>query len=621
MAEDDTVSLRDELYSLLKTDDHALRFLLDRVLDGIWYTDLGRPGHEWLSPSYKALFGYQDHEVPDDGDWWRRNIFAEDLAVADDSLARALANPDEDYENVVRFRHREGHAVWVRSRGHVIRDNAGRPVRMLGCHVDVTRRMELEQIDRFRTIIDHCVSGIYVFDAETLKFVEVNSSTRQRLGYSADELAGMTPFDIGQPRTRDQYETVLAPLRRHEAPFIVYESVHRCKDGSTYPIEVHTELLERAGERPVFLAFSNDISERKRRESELAASQEFNQIILNSVSDGIATLKPLWQDGRLVDFTVGIANHAMRRQFHLYKGPLSGARLGELMPDLGEAERFKRLVAVADGGSAFAAEIGPGGGSTDWHLVRASRMPSGELVVTCINIAAAKERELSLRKSNAALKRFSAIVSHDLQAPLRHIGLFAEMLEGKLAQSDEELRFLSSRIRGNAERMQRMIAGLLDYTSVAYAQIRHEPVDLDAVVADVLTLIEADVVAAGARIEYAGLPVVTGDRDLLTRLFQNLIANAVKYRADATPHVVIASTRVGDAWELSVADNGIGIDPRFAERIFDVFSRLHRDETSFPGMGIGLAVCRQIVESHRGEIRLDTDYDAGACFRFSLPAD
>jgi PAS domain S-box-containing protein len=621
MPDIDTTYLRDELYDFLKRDDQALDFLFNHVLDGVWYTDLEQPSVEWLSPSYKALFGYEDHEIANVGEWWRTSMFPEDVELADENFRKAVADPNHSYEHVVRFRHKDGRTIWVHCRGYLIRDVDGKPIRMLGCHVDATRLMQIEQIGRFGTIIENCVSGIYLIDAETLRFIQVNGGARRRLGYTMAELSAMTPLDICPGSSRATFEARVAPLRRRESPFIAFEATHRCKDGSTYPVDIHYELLETSA-RSVFLAFVNDISEKKRHANELAATQEIHQIILNSVSDGVASLEAVRENGRIVDFAVVTANHAMRRQFSLYKGPLIGARVTALMPEIALPEPFERLLAAATSDSgAFTAEIGPGGGTSDWLLVRANRSPLGGLSITCINITAAKERELSLCKSNAALKRFSAIVSHDLQAPLRHIGLFAEMLAAKLADSDRDTVFLSDRIRSNVDRMQRMIAGLLDYTTVAYAEIRRDSVDLNLVLADVLRLVEADVAAAGATVTIEALPTVRGDRDLLTRLFQNLVANALKYRSIEPPRLIVAAEVAAGRCELSVSDNGIGIDPRFADRIFDVFSRLHRDEIQYSGMGIGLAICRQIVESHKGEIWLDVGYESGTRFCLTLPAD
>ncbi|WP_237154941.1 PAS domain-containing sensor histidine kinase [Oryzibacter oryziterrae] len=618
-APESSLRLRDELYRLMQTDEKAIDFLMNGVLDGVWYADLENPEHEWLSPRYKELFGYADDEIDNPIGWWRTAMFPEDVEIADENFRRAVADPNYRYAHVVRFRHKDGRTIWVHCRGHLIRNAEGKPIRLLGCHVDATRLMEMEQVDRFGTIIENCITEIYVFDAETLNFLQVNSGARQRLGYTMAELKAMTPLDIKPIRKRSDFELIIAPLRRGEVQSVSFETFHICKNGDTYPIAVHYEFSASTS-GSVFIAFITDISEKRARERELEATKELNDVILNSVSDGIAGLQPVLEDDQVVDYQIVAANHALRRQFHRFGGPLIGTRLTEIMPEFQHSVLFTRLKDVGERGAGFAVEIGPSEIGLEWYLVRAMRTAASGITITFINITDSKQREISLKKSNDALRQFSGIVSHDLQAPLRHISLFAEMLEGRLDGKDKEAVFIAGRIRENISRMQRMVTSLLDYTSVAYAQIRRDDVDLESVVEEVRRLLETDIATTGAMIDVGVLPTVVGDRELLVRLFQNLISNALKYRSKAPPIVRIDSRLSRGVWQVSVKDNGIGIDPRFSKRIFDVFTRLHRDEKTYPGMGIGLALCKQIVESHKGEIWLDASNSDGARFCFTFPA-
>ncbi|QCK86449.1 PAS domain S-box protein [Phreatobacter aquaticus] len=233
------------------------------------------------------------------------------------------------------------------------------------------------------------------------------------------------------------------------------------------------------------------------------------------------------------------------------------------------------------------------------------------------------ERQLSeakLQQGNAALKQFSAIVSHDLQAPLRHIAMFAEMLQAHVDGSSPESAEYVRRISASVERMMRLIRSLVAYTAVAYAEVKSDGVDLNQVMADAMALLEGEIRDSGATISLFNLPRISGDADLLVHLFQNLIANALKYRSEAPPLVKIRARRTGQLWEIAVEDNGIGIDPQYAERVFEIFKRLHRDESRYPGMGVGLALARRIVESHNGEIGLDPSYSQGARIVLTLPA-
>lgn len=230
-----------------------------------------------------------------------------------------------------------------------------------------------------------------------------------------------------------------------------------------------------------------------------------------------------------------------------------------------------------------------------------------------------QQHEARLRQSNEALRQFTAIVSHDLQAPLRHINMFSDMLKLKVQDADGEAAGYAGNIMASVERMQRLIRSLIAYTQVAYATVRADEVPLVRVVDDAVALVASDLRDSGGQVKVATLPTVVGDADLLCRLFQNLLANALKYRSEAAPEIRVRARPAGQFWEISVEDNGIGIDPQYRDRIFEIFRRLHKDESRYPGMGLGLALCKRIVESHGGEIRLDTDHSPGACFRFTLP--
>jgi light-regulated signal transduction histidine kinase (bacteriophytochrome) len=226
---------------------------------------------------------------------------------------------------------------------------------------------------------------------------------------------------------------------------------------------------------------------------------------------------------------------------------------------------------------------------------------------------------LELRRSNAELEQFAYVASHDLQEPLRKVASFCQMLERRYAgQLDERAdQYIHFAVDG-ARRMQDLINDLLAFSRVGRIAHLDEPVDLNAQLARAEANLAARVEETGATIESDELPTVVGDPGLLALVFQNLVGNAIKFHGDDPPVVRIGARRDGDGWEIEVADNGIGIDPEYAERIFVIFQRLHTRVT-YEGTGIGLAMCRKIVEYHGGRIWLDTDAHPGTTFRFTLP--
>jgi signal transduction histidine kinase len=231
-----------------------------------------------------------------------------------------------------------------------------------------------------------------------------------------------------------------------------------------------------------------------------------------------------------------------------------------------------------------------------------------------------QQRSAELARSNADLEQFAYIASHDLSEPLRKVTNFCQLLERQYAdQLDDRARQYIAFMVDGARRMQALINDLLEFSRVGRSTERFVPVDLNLSLSRALTNLEEPIREAGARVEHGELPTVPGDPSLLTALLQNLVGNAVKYRSpDRPPRISVRAEQDGDHWMLSVDDNGIGIDPQYAARIFTIFQRLHlRDE--YGGTGIGLALCRKIVDFHRGRIWLADKAEPGARFQFTLP--
>ncbi len=231
-----------------------------------------------------------------------------------------------------------------------------------------------------------------------------------------------------------------------------------------------------------------------------------------------------------------------------------------------------------------------------------------------------ERQALELSRSNADLEQFAYVASHDLQEPLRKIASFCQALQtryrGRLDERADQ--YIDFAVDG-AKRMQTLINDLLAFSRVGREGRQERPVALSSVLADVRAALAAPIEETGAQIESGELPTVLGDESLLRSLFQNLLANSLRFHGEEPPHVRVAAHRLDEGWEIEISDNGIGIEPEYAERVFLIFQRLHGRD-SYEGSGIGLALSRKIVEYHGGRIWLDTDHEGGASFRFTLPA-
>ncbi len=234
--------------------------------------------------------------------------------------------------------------------------------------------------------------------------------------------------------------------------------------------------------------------------------------------------------------------------------------------------------------------------------------------------AALSEHAAELSRSNSELEQFAYVASHDLQEPLRMITNYVDLLRRRYPDRFEGTAAeYMAQVYGGAKRMQELIKDLLMF-SRAGRDTGHsiEEIDADSVLDEALANLKRSIDESGAAIVRGTLPRVAFDRMQLMQLFQNLISNALKFRGGVTPRVEVGAARVGDAWQFSVRDNGIGIDPAQSQRIFEVFQRLHTRE-EYPGTGIGLAICRKIVDRHGGRIWVESTSGAGATFTFTIP--
>jgi hypothetical protein len=287
------------------------------------------------------------------------------------------------------------------------------------------------------------------------------------------------------------------------------------------------------------------------------------------------------------------------------------------LADLGGSVRL-----VADGElSHRVAAVGPPEIARVGDDVEAMRL---RIVNELDQVAAARadlaERNRDLQRSNEELEQFAYVASHDLQEPLRKVTSFVQLLQARYEhhldpRADEYIGFAVD----GARRMQALIDDLLTFSRVGRTTASFVAVPLDACAQAALQGLGELVAETGATVDVGRLPTVPGDPVLLTSLWQNLIGNAVKFHGDDPPVVLVEARREGPRWWFSVTDNGIGIEPRHADRVFVIFQRLHGRD-AFGGTGIGLALCRKIIEFHGGTIWVDRDFTAGARLCFTLPA-
>ena len=481
---------------------------------------------------------------------------------------------------------------------------------------------------RYRGLLEAAPDALVVVN-EDANIVLLNLQTERQFGYHRDELLGqkvtnIIPEGFAERLIADDLRSAEDALAQQIGTGI--ELIGRRKDGSEFPIELMLSPLESAEGILVTAAIRN-ISVRRDAEKHLAQMEAKYRGLLEAAPDAMVVVN---KHGEIV-----LLNLQAEEQFGYHRDELVGQKVTNIIP-VGFAERL-----VADGtrtaAEALAQQIGTGielighrkDGSEFPIEIMLSPLESDEgiLVTAAIrDISARKSAESALQRkiqelnrSNEELEQFAYLASHDLQEPLRMVASYTQLLsrryKGKLDSDADD--FIAFAVDG-AARMQRLIHDLLAYSRVGTKGQQMRETSSEEALRQALMNLGGAIEDSGAQVTHDPLPIVVADEIQLVQVFQNLVGNAIKYQRPGVPQVHISAARNGGkTWIFSVQDNGLGIEPRYFDKIFGMFQRLHkRDE--FSGTGIGLAICKKIVERHGGNIWVESQPGRGSTFRFAL---
>jgi PAS domain S-box-containing protein len=466
--------------------------------------------------------------------------------------------------------------------------------------------------EAYKRIVDSTGEGVWVVDRDS-RTVFANAAMARMLGCGVQEMVGSTAL-----RFMDEpWRTLAADAFRRKRKWAAakFEFKFKRKDGSDlWTILKATPVFDQRGRYRAALAAAADITELKEKETLL-------QTVLDASWDGVFMADMsglfLW------------VNDAFCRQTGYSRGELLKMGAADLWADGSPGKVLEGIRRVRDlGREVFQPRMRCKGGRVLDIEVCATFIPGGggRVVVSSRDISerleAQKRQEVlieNLKARCAEVERFNHLVAHDLQEPLRMVGTHVQIIErryrGRLdGEADEILGYAveGSRI------MQRMIEGLLVFNRLASEPRRLSEVDMSKVAETAAAGFKAACSECGAIVEKGPLPAISADERQMTHLLCNLISNALKFRGPQPPVVRISAREEGGEFVFSVADNGIGIDPCYAERVFRMFQRLN-PRSRFPGEGMGLAFCKKIVESHGGRIWVDSLPGKGATFHFTIP--
>jgi len=428
------------------------------------------------------------------------------------------------------------------------------------------------------------------------------------------------------PRTRQVQSDYLVELfegAAHPAPDAPPETFGQRKDGSDFPLEFSVSPLD-TKEGRVMLFAVRDLTEKRRSEARFRA-------LLNSAPDAMV----ISGAGGLIELT----NLQAERLFGYSGEEMVGQPVTLLIPEQRHGGHGVETKEYLDGdvagrmGAGVELRVRRKDGSEVPVEIRFSPLegPNGVSVTAAIRdvterVEAARhlsEKMTELRQSNEALEQFAHIASHDLQEPLRMVASYTQLLskryKGRLdADADE---FISFAVDGT-QRMKRLIEDLLVYSRAGRGAPAAEAVSSERALEEALYNLRGAIEDSHAEVTHEALPtVVTGELQLV-QLFQNLVGNAIKYRGERMPKIHVTARKVngaaGEEWVFSVADNGIGIEPQYFERVFVIFQRLH-GHGEYEGTGIGLAICKRVLQQQGGRIWVESEPGAGSTFYFALP--
>ena len=492
-----------------------------------------------------------------------------------------------------------------------------------------TDRDHTDAAEQLRSVVNNVVDGIITIDQHAT-ITTFNPAAERIFGYAAAEVIGQNVKKLMPEPFHGEHDRYVADyVHTGQAKIIGIgrEVVGKRKDGSTFPMDLAVSHF-RLGKERYFTGIVRDITERKRAEAELREAEERMRSVVNHVIDGIITID---EAGTVASF-----NPAAERIFGYRSAEVVGRNVKMLMPEPYHGEHDGYLANYLGTGQAKIIGIGREvtgrrqDGSTFPMDLAVSAFRLGERryftgIVRDITERKRAEAELretaeELARSNVDLQQFAYVASHDLQEPLRAVAGCVQILQkryrGQLDGGAEEL--IAHAVDG-AARMQTLINHLLSYSRVGTRGKGFETTDGNAVLKAALANLAAAIAESGAVITHDELPLIRADAAQLTQVLQNLIGNALKFRGAAPPAIHLGVQRRQAEWLFSVRDNGIGILPDYFDRIFVIFQRLHT-RNEYPGTGIGLAICKKIVERHGGRMWVESQAGAGSTFFFTIPA-
>jgi PAS domain S-box-containing protein len=474
-----------------------------------------------------------------------------------------------------------------------------------------SERLLRESEARFRRTFELAGSGMAHIGMDR-RFIRVNQRLCDILGYPPEEMIHLTGRQISHPDDLDIINRERPRLYSGEIDAVRLEKRYLRKDRSVVWVKFTMTVERDAKGQPLYeIAVYDDITAQRDAAARLRESEERFRLTFELAQNGIAHVREgrfLLVNRRLCEMLGYSEQELLTRDVKSISHPedrdVTDAERERIRAGEVESARFEKRYLRKDGVVVWA--------DLAVALVRdAEGRPLYEIAVF--------NDITELKRSNAELEQFAYVASHDLQEPLRMVASYTQLLGRRYqAKLDSDAREFMAYIVDGATRMKQLIEDLLAYSRVGTKAQDFKPVSAEAAVRRALFNLRAAIEESGAGVTYDPMPTVQADEVQIGQLLQNLIGNALKFRSDSVPRIHIGVAESPEEYTFEVRDNGIGIEPQYYERIFMVFQRLH-NKGEYPGTGIGLAICKKVVERHGGRIWVESRPGHGSSFFFTLP--
>ena len=557
----------------------------------------------------------------------------EDADVIDAQRKRLYSGEIDAVRIEKRYLRKDRSVVWVSFTMVLERDAGGTPLYEVAVYDDITARKRAEAAlregeERYRRTFELAGSGLAHVSLEG-RFLRVNPRLCEMLGYTPDELVTLSVKDVSHAEDRDAADGPRARVISGELDSVRLEKRYLRKDGAVVWASVIIALERDAAGRPLYaISVLDDITARKRIEAALRDSEAMFRSTFELAASGIAHVG---LDGRFLRVNrqlCGILRYredeligrSVKAVSHPDDRDVTDAQRARVRAGEARSVRFEKRYLRKDGSTVWVS-LGVALLRDELGTPRYEIAMFDDITERKQAEAALREAHEELKRSNAELEQFAYVASHDLQEPLRMVSSYTQLLVRRYGEKlDADAKEFMGFIVDGAARMKQLIEDLLAYSRVGSKGKDFKRVELDRPLRRALANLKAALAEAGAEVTHDALPALEADEAQLAQLFQNLIGNALKFRAARAPRIHVGVAEHPGCIEIAVRDNGIGIEPQYFERIFMVFQRLH-SKGEYPGTGIGLAICKKVVERHGGQIRVESTPGEGSAFIFTLPKE